>query len=103
MTLVFVTAARIAAAVAARIATAVAAALAATVTAALAGRFRFAAFGRLLTALGLALWLTARILAVVMTEESAKASAATAMAGLRLRLQTHENDGKCRQTQGHAQ
>jgi hypothetical protein len=38
----------------------------------------------------------------VMTEKTAKATAATTMAGFRLVLQTHENNGERRQTQGHA-
>jgi hypothetical protein len=88
--------------VATRIATRITAGIAATVTAAFAGRCGFTAFGLLLTALRLALWLAAGIVAMVMTEESAKASAATTMAGFRLVFQTHENNGECRQTQGHA-
>jgi hypothetical protein len=47
--------------------------------------------------------LAARIvMTVVMTEESTKAPAATTMAGFRLGLQTHENHGNRRQTQGYS-
>jgi hypothetical protein len=86
--------------VAAGITSAVAAALATAVAAAFAGGRRFAALGLLLTTLGLATRVAGR--AVMMAGKTAKAPAATTMACFRLGLQTHENNGKRRQPQGHA-
>jgi hypothetical protein len=101
-----VAAAGVATGIAAGIAARVTGAFATTVAAAFAGRGGFAAFGLLLTALSFARGLASIVMTVmaVMTGTTAKTSkaSATTMAGFRLILQTHENNGKRRQTQGHA-
>jgi hypothetical protein len=98
-----VAAAGIATRVAAGIATAVAAAFAAIVATAFASGRSFAALRLLFTALVFtAIVMTVMTVIAGPTAETAKTSAATTMAGFRLGLQTHENNGERRQTQSHA-
>jgi hypothetical protein len=90
----------IAAGIATGIATEIAAALATAIAAAFAGGRGVTALGLLLTTLCLATRVAGR--AVMMAGKTTKAPTTTTMAGLRLRFQTHKNDGECRQTKGHA-